>query len=223
MDILNGGADTSDGKMTRNGSISVLIADDHKMIGESLRSNLLNEDDFDVQVVYNLSETLSTLRNRPGHLDLVLLDISMPGMTGLKSVKQVIEAAAKGAVVIFSGTADQDFIWQAIDLGAKGYIPKAQSLRSLPTTLRLIADGNEFVPLELQQHKRQADDDPADITEKDRLILKSVAEGKTNKEIAIETGKTEITIKMKMRALCSRLGARNRAHAVIIASQKGLI
>ncbi|WP_412508550.1 response regulator transcription factor [Roseovarius sp. SYSU LYC5161] len=223
MDILNGGADTSDGKMTRNESISVLIADDHKMIGESLRSNLLNEDDFDVQVVYNLSETLSTLRNRPGHLDLVLLDISMPGMTGLKSVKQVIEAAAKGAVVIFSGTADQDFIWQAIDLGAKGYIPKAQSLRSLPTTLRLIADGNEFVPLELQQHKRQADDDPADITKKDRLILKSVAEGKTNKEIAIETGKTEITIKMKMRALCSRLGARNRAHAVIIASQKGLI
>lgn len=223
MDILNGGADTSDGKMTRSGSISVLIADDHKMIGESLRSNLLNEDDFDVQVVYNLSETLSTLRNRPGHLDLVLLDISMPGMTGLKSVKQVIEAAAKGAVVIFSGTADQDFIWQAIDLGAKGYIPKAQSLRSLPTTLRLIADGNEFVPLELQQHKRQADDDPADITKKDRLILKSVAEGKTNKEIAIETGKTEITIKMKMRALCSRLGARNRAHAVIIASQKGLI
>ena len=203
--------------------VSILLADDHKMIIEAIQSNLIHESGFDVHVAFNLSETLSSLRSRTGGFDLILLDINMPGMEGLRSVKQVIDAAAQGAVVIFSGSVDQDFIWQAIDLGAKGFIPKGLPLRSLGTTLQLIADGNDFVPMEFSRKRHQASDHDSGFTEQERLILKAVAAGKTNKEIAIEAGKTEVTIKMKMRSICSRLNAKNRAHAAIIASQKGIV
>ena len=210
--------------MTENESdVAVLIADDHKMIAEALKSTLTAEEGFSVVLVESLTEALDSLRNRPDGFDLVLLDVSMPGMQGLRSVKHVVEAAVNGAVVVFSGTAEPDFVWQAIELGAKGYISKDQPLRSLPSTLRLIADGHEFVPLSLTRQKLETNSTTSVISEQDRLILKSVAQGKTNKEIAIELDQTEIAVKMKMRAICSRLNARNRAHAVIIATQNGAI
>lgn len=204
-------------------NIAVLIADDHKMIAEALKSTLSEDRLFSVALVDSLSEALDMLRNKPDGFDLVLLDVSMPGMQGLRSVKHVVEASGRGSVVIFSGTAEPDFVWQAIELGAKGYISKDQPLRSLPTTLRLIADGHEFVPLSLTRRKLEKTSDASTISEQDRLILKSVSHGKTNKEIAIELDQTEIAIKMKMRAICGRLNARNRAHAVIIATQAGII
>jgi len=203
--------------------IKVLIADDHKLISEALRSTLNDNRGFQVELVSSLSSTIDALRPTARPFDIILLDISMPGMLGLRSVKRVVEAAGPGAVVIFSGTVEPEFVWQAITLGAKGYVAKDQPLRSLPSTLRLIADGHEFVPMSISQHKLDASKGTAQLTQSDRLILKSVAEGKTNKEIALELQASEVAIKMKMRSICNRLEARNRAHAVIVASQKGII
>jgi len=203
--------------------IKVLIADDHKMISEALKALLSPDEGFVVQLAASLSETLDALRPKSADFDVILLDVSMPGMQGLRSVKHVVESARNASVVVFSGTTEADFVWQAIELGAKGYISKDQPLRSLPATLRLIADGHEFVPINLTRQKRNEADDAGALTSRDRLILKSVSEGKTNKEIAVELGLTELAIKMKMRGLYGRLNARNRAHAVIIATQQGII
>ena len=202
--------------------ISVLIADDHSLVSDALRMVLLAESDFAVDLAESLEATLARLRGGQT-FDIVMLDISMPGMEGLRSVKQVIDSARGAAVVVFSGTADDDFVWQAIELGAKGFISKGQPFKSFAATLRLIADGNEFVPLSLSRRSSAHKANDYNIDDRERLILRSVSEGKTNKEIAIEMDSTEVAIKMKMRAICTKLDAKNRTHAAMIARQKSLI
>ncbi len=203
--------------------IHVVIADDHRMIAEALRDTLVEHGGFRVSLSETLGTTLITLRANRNDEILVLLDITMPGMQGLRSVKQVIDAVPNGAVVLFSGTSDGDFVWRAIDLGAKGFISKTQQLRSLPTTLKLIHDGNDFVPMSLSRREDAKATSDAPLNDTERFILKAVAEGKTNKEIALEINRSEVAVKMKMRAICQRLNARNRAHAVIVASKAQLI
>ncbi|SDF24606.1 two component transcriptional regulator, LuxR family [Celeribacter baekdonensis] len=203
--------------------VSVLIADDHKLISEALKIILVEEGDFSVETSVSLQSTLDVLRAHPKSFDVVMLDISMPGMEGLRSVKQVVDATHEGSVVIFSGTADDDFVWQAIEIGAKGFISKGQPFRSFAATLRLIADGNEFVPLSLSRSVKNATKGADGPDEQERRILKLVAEGKTNKEIAFELNSSEVAIKMKMRSICTKLDAKNRAHAAILAQRHGLI
>ncbi|WP_439104463.1 response regulator transcription factor [Celeribacter marinus] len=206
-----------------NDTISVLIADDHSLVADAIKLVLLEERDFTVQICNSFETTIEAMQAAPEGFDVIMLDISMPGMEGLKSVKSVVSAAGDGNVVIFSGTTDDDFIWQAIGLGAKGFISKTQPCKSFASTLRLIADGNEFVPLSLARKSQERRAGVSVVDERERLILRSAAAGKTNKEIAIELDTTEVAIKMKMRAICAKLDARNRTHAAMIAKQTGLI
>ena len=203
--------------------IHVLIADDHRMIAEALRATLLEHGGFRVSLSETLDETLGALRATRKDKVLVLLDIMMPGMQGLRSVKKVIDEVPNGSVVLFSGTSDSDFVWRAIDLGAKGFVPKTQQLRSLPTTLQLIHDGNEFVPMSLPRRSADNEAPNTPLGETDLFILRAVAEGKTNKEIALEIDRSEVAVKMRMRTICQRLNARNRAHAVIVASKANML
>ncbi|WP_245831628.1 response regulator transcription factor [Salibaculum halophilum] len=203
--------------------IHVLIADDHRMIAEALRATLLEHGGFRVSLSETLDGTLGTLRANGKDRVLVMLDITMPGMQGLRSVKRVIDAVPNGSVVLFSGTSDGDFVWRAIDLGAKGFVSKSQQLRSLPTTLQLIHDGNEFVPMSLPRRDAAKKASDASLSDTDLFILRAVAEGKTNKEIALEIDRSEVAVKMRMRTICQRLNARNRAHAVIVASKANLL
>jgi two-component system nitrate/nitrite response regulator NarP len=203
--------------------ISVLIADDHDLVADALGVVLSAEVDFEVKVCGSLPQTLDHLRAAPSGFNIIMLDVDMPGMDGLRSVKQVIDAAGSGYVVIFSGTTEDEFVWQAIELGAKGFISKSQAYKSFASTLRLVADGNEFVPVSMSRRGANTKPNDFNIDERERNILRSVSEGKTNKTIAIELASTEVAIKMKMRGICAKLDAKNRAHAAMIARQKHLI
>ncbi|RPE71153.1 LuxR family two component transcriptional regulator [Pacificibacter maritimus] len=203
--------------------ISVLIADDHSLVADALQAVLNSEPDFTSETSSNLTATLELLQSDERRFDIIMLDISMPGMDGLRSVSQVIEVAKNSAVVVFSGTSDDEFIWRAIELGAKGFISKEQPFKSFATTLRLIADGNEFVPMALSRRGAKITDTQIQIDDRERFILMAVSEGKTNKMIAAETDSTEVAIKMKMRSICTKLDAKNRTHAVVVARQKSLI
>jgi two-component system nitrate/nitrite response regulator NarP len=206
-----------------NKTISILIADDHSLLADALRVVLSSEPDFAVEICGTLGMTLEQLQHAQSTFDIVMLDISMPGMEGLASVRQVIDAAQNAAVVVFSGTADDDFVWQAIEMGAKGFISKQHLFKSFTAILRLIADGHEYIPLSLSRHGALNAKKQSKIDDRERHILQFVAEGKTNKVIALEMNSTEVAIKMKMRTVCSKLNAKNRTHAVMVARQKCLI
>lgn len=210
-------------KVRNTNKIQVLIANGQRMIADALSNALIAHGGFSVDRSVSLETTLIALRARKNDTVMVLIDHTMPGMQGLRSVRLVIEAVPKGSVVLFFYTVDADFLWRAIDLGAKGSILTSQSLRSLPTALQLMHEGNVFVPSS-ESHRRSlnAERNPL-LDEAQIFMLRTAAEGKTNKEIALELNLSEISVKMKMRAIYQTLSARNRAHAVMLASKANLI
>lgn len=201
-------------------NLSVLIADDHQLVRDTLAHYLAAQPDIAVTTVDSLDRALSEISGH-GAFDVVLLDASMPGMRGVSSVDEVVTANTGGAVVVFSGNVSREYVTAAISHGAMGFIPKTLPSRSLVSTIRLIASGEVFVPSSfLAENDEDESDVLANLSSQERIVLMRVCEGDTNKEIAREMNLSEVTIKMYMRSICSKLGAKNRTHAAIIAQQQ---
>lgn len=198
--------------------LKLVIADDHKMLVDAVASMLALDEEFDVTTCYDLENLLKILGQ--GTFDLVLLDLRMPGMAGLDSVSEVIDAAGDGNVVLFSGQVDRLFLDKAMSLGARGLISKSIHLRSLPTIVKLIISGQVFVPFgsDFPGGPNRAAKSHG-LTENEIYVLGLVSDGMTNKVIARATGSTEVVVKMLMRSICKKLNARNRAHAAIISKE----
>ncbi|NKX43203.1 response regulator transcription factor [Roseibacterium sp. KMU-115] len=196
--------------------MKLIIADDHVLLGQAVAATLKSEDHYDVAVAKSLPELLAALKETS--FDIVMLDLKMPGMVGLPSVKQVCEATGDGNVVLFTGQVDRRFVADCQAIGVTGHIPKDLPLRSLDSALQLIHSGQPFLPI-------MASPDPAaaDLTDRELHILRLAADGMTNKEIARDIAVSEVSIKMHMRNICRKLGARNRAHAAIIGRELLLI
>ncbi|MGO4917847.1 response regulator transcription factor [Pseudogemmobacter sp. W21_MBD1_M6] len=203
--------------------LEILIADDHALIRDAIARLIDKEPDMIVSTAGNFSEAAQLLREK-GNFDVILLDLDMPGMKGLSSVESVIKMSGTGKVVLFSGFQSNIFISKAIECGAGGYIPKTLPLRSLPSAIRLVSSGETFIPLARRGESGQVFDDAQQLlSEREKYILKATADGLTNKEIAFELKLSEVTIKMCMRTICSKLHAKNRTHASIIAMRDELI
>jgi two-component system nitrate/nitrite response regulator NarL len=202
----------------------ILIADDHVLLAESVAAALASPPrQFRAQIVSTFDETLAALSSGVD-FDLVMLDLKMPGMMGLKSVIKVIETAKPTWVVLLSGNADQAIVQASIDNGGRGWVPKTLSLRALVSVVDVVLSGQIFVPADDRTQSTNSGASGAlSLSERDIGILQLASEGRTNKEIASAIGASEVTIKMHMRAICRKLNARNRAHAVIISKEWDVI
>lgn len=212
------------GRSTRGGdALRVLIADDHRLLAEAMADLLKSEAGFDSDTVGSYEEVIRALGAEQGY-DIVLLDLKMPGMIGLDSVRNIVQAAGSGKVVLFTAQVDRHFLNSALSLGAKGLITKTMALQSLVSVIRLINSGQVFVPMqELIQSGGAADDEgERSLSEKELFVLRLAADGLTNKEIARDLGSTEVMVKMHMRSACKKLGVRNRAHAAMISRERSL-
>ena len=203
--------------------VSVLIADDHDLVREALAQALASDHRFSLTTANSYMAALTAIADF-GKVDVLLLDIVMPGMNGLKSIEDFVKMNADGAVVVFSGNIAPDFITQALALGARGFIPKTLPLKSLATAIHLIASGQIFVPFVAYSPPKEPEIEDLDrLSLKELRILNHVSDGLTNKEIAWKVDVAEVTVKMHMRSICTKLKAKNRAHAAIIAAQNGLL
>jgi two-component system, NarL family, nitrate/nitrite response regulator NarL len=118
-----------------------------------------------------------------------------------------------------------------LDSGARGVIPSTMSIRSVPNAIGLVHSGEIFVPVELRRAgttaprmpETEEGNGPPILTATDTLLLRQAAEGLTGREIARNLGMTEVSVKMHVRTICRKLGARNRTHAVVLARQIGLV
>jgi two-component system nitrate/nitrite response regulator NarP len=179
--------------------------------------------EFRTRVAASLDETLQELSAAP-KFDLVLLDLKMPGMVGLKSVGRVIAAAAPAQVVLMSGQADRAFVKSAVERGARGLIPKTLPLRSLASAIDLVLSGQIFIPVDGYGEAWNANPlVSSGLSDREVNIVRLLSDGKTNKEISNEFDDTETMVKMHMRAICRKLNARNRAHVVMICKERNLI
>jgi len=203
--------------------LRVLIADDHFLIADAVAGALRSLPGYQVFIAGSLPEALEQIDANPD-LDIVLLDLKMPGMVGLSSVQSVIQKAAPGKVVLFTGKVEKPFLDAALEMGAYGLIPKTMHLQSLPSVIQLVHSGQVYMPMaEPGGHNTVVNTDQGELTAKELEVLRMAADGLTNKEIARDTGATEVTVKMHMRGICKKLGARNRAHAAIISRERMLI
>ncbi len=199
----------------------VLLADDHTLIRQLVSELLETSGEYRVTSAASIQEVLDEL-DRQEDFDIVLLDIRMPGQTGIDSVKQVIDKAGSAKFVLFSSEVDRGFCMAAVAAGGYGLLPKSMNTRALLSGLKLIQSGEIFVPNEIMSSKPGVirGNKLRDVEVK---VLALASEGLTNKEIAARIGEDEGTVKMHMRSLTSKLSARNRAHASAIAIRLGLV
>lgn len=203
--------------------IDVLLIDDHSLVAELVAKYLPLEGAFSVTVAKSREEGLAKIASR-GAFDVVLLDVLLPERLTLEQIVEVVSANDAGSVVLFSGNVSEDFVNESLAVGTFGFIPKTLSLRSLASSINLVASGEPFVPSAYFKSVNKPDTpNKFDINPGELEVLEKLGQGYSNKEIMNELDLPETTVKMRVRGLSRKLGARNRTHAVIIAREASLI
>ena len=205
-------------------TISVLVVDDHTLTAEMTSAWLHHEGKFRTAHAYCVDSALTVIRES-GTYDVLLLDVDMPGMNGLDGVGKMVAANAPGSVVIFSGQVRGEGAMRAIEMGARGFIPKTLPLKSLVNAVRFVALGEIFLPHSLaaeqiQPARRVSRSDPLSPVETD--VVKGITRGMTNKAIANELGLSEIMVKAHVRSICAKLNASNRTQVALTAVMQGI-
>ncbi|HXP95797.1 MAG TPA: response regulator transcription factor [Telmatospirillum sp.] len=204
----------------------ILVADDHNLIRDGLKPFLYELDsNATILDAANFDDAFAMASSSEA-LDLVLLDLKMPGMNGLQGVERMRLAYPKVPVVILSGHVEREDVLAAVRAGVAGYIPKTISGAALINALRLVLEGETYLPssilVDSSASDRKTPPSPlSTLSAREREILGYLIEGLTNKEIARLLDLQEITIKIHLRNVYRKIGAVNRAQAVRIAMTAG--
>lgn len=203
----------------------ILLADDHDLVRETLAAFLLAEGFAEVRAVGDLTSALAELSGLT-QFDLVLLDYQMPGMNGLdgmlKAQDLVRGAGRKTRVAIISGNTNRELAESALAAGAAGFVPKTLASRAMVAAVQAMASGEVFAPLSLLMQDTPVAEILASLTKREVDVLKGICEGKSNKEIARDLDLQEVTVKLHVKTLSRKLGAKNRTHAAMIARDSGM-
>jgi len=197
----------------------ILLVDDHELVREAIALVLHKEPDTEVQTARDVASALNRLRQDNG-FDIILLDYNMPGMQGLAGLAAVRAVAPGVPVALLSGSIPKAAVEQALSEGAAGYLPKSLSTRALVAALRVMVAGRVFAPIRLDPTPG-ADGTPP-LTPREEDVLRGLCRSQSNKSIARDLALQEVTVKLHLRTLFRKLGARNRTHAVLLALNLGL-
>lgn len=203
----------------------ILIADDHDLVRETLASYLAGAANLDVSQSRDLDGALAEIRQN-GPFDLVLLDLTMPGMTMPRGLLQCLEANRPGPVALLTGTTSEEIEHRAIMDGAADYLSKSLSPDTLVKRVQRILAGHVARPEDIEWPATETETQPRGtpvLTRRERDVLQGLCEGKSNKEIAQDLDVQEVTVKLHVKTLSRKLDARNRTHAALIARDLHLI
>jgi DNA-binding NarL/FixJ family response regulator len=210
--------------------ISVLLVDDHPVVIEGLRKLL--EVAGDIDVTGDANDASSAIKQaRLLKPDVILLDLRMPGATGIQTTRRLREQEYPGAIIVLTSYGDQAYVTQALEAGADGYLLKSTPSAELIQSIRMASRGRRQLSPELLDGvleefgglAREKTVRDSDLSEDDRTILRRASQGATNREIGISMDRSEIAIKKRLQSIFQKLGAVDRAHAVAEAIRRGLI
>jgi len=215
--------------------LKVLVVDDHPLIREALRQVLRAlAKNIELLEAGSATEALAAADKCDG-LDLILLDLTLPGRDGYEVLRELRERYPAYPVVVLSASDQSEVVMRALDAGAMGFIPKTSSNEVLLGALRLVLSGGVYLPAEVLRHS------PAPVlvsrsaaaaagtgyrdlglTERQAQVLALVVQGKPNKIICRELNLAEGTVKIHVTAILKALGVTNRTQAVIAVGRLGL-
>lgn len=210
-------------------SIRTYLIDDHNAVRQAVATMLASEEG--VEIVGQSSDATSGLDEistiRP---NVVLLDLKMPGMSGLAAISRILKIDPTIRIVIFSMYDNPAYVWETINAGASGYLLKTATREELVRAVVAVAGGSGYLQAEVTMpllrrfaHDARTTASKSSLTLREMQILECLAEGMTNKEIAIRLQVSDETIKSHSKNLYDKLGASDRAHAVAIALRQSII
>jgi DNA-binding NarL/FixJ family response regulator len=211
--------------------VRVLVVDDHDRFREGLRV-LLEEDGLDVAEASSGEAALRQLRSRPA--DVVVMDLNMPGMSGIEATRRVLEQSPESAVLVLTGAADEESVLAAVRAGARGYLLKDAQLALIVAGIRAAASGESAVSPQvasgLLSRLRESGAQPSpqrppspELSARERAILTLVAGGCDNAEIGARLFLSPSTVKSEVSTLLRKLGVENRVQAAVYAIRHRLV
>jgi DNA-binding NarL/FixJ family response regulator len=203
----------------------ILLADDHDLLRDSLEL-LLQRLDPAVEVVHaaSLPEALTKATASPA-IDLVMLDVNMPGMNRLAGVEAMGRVLPNVPIVVISGQFSNELATDALNAGAAGFIPKTMAGKSMVSALQLVLSGERYIPrlvLETGADAGAGDSTTQSLSRREREVLRLLAGGLSNKEIARRLAVETVTVAVHLSSIYRKLGAANRTQAVRIALEHGI-
>lgn len=215
--------------------MKILVVDDHPLVREAM-AQLVGQLRGTVEVLQaqDCHSALATARAHPD-LDLVLLDLHLPGLQGIPALRRFRSEHPTAPVVVVSAFRDRETVTEVMSHGAVGFIPKSSGRATIVNALRLVLAGSVYVPPEAALRQDPADEPLAPgmkgrvssaaeigLTPRQGQVLALVMKGRANKEICRDLGLAERTVKAHLTAVLNTLKATSRTQAVIAANRLGL-
>lgn len=212
-------------------AIRVVLVDDHALVRQGFRRIL--DDDPDLTVVGEASNGMDAIALvKKTDPDVVVMDMAMPEMSGLHATMELIKQRPGTRILILSMYSDEQYVRNALDAGAKGYILKNAIENDLTRAVKAVAGGEQYLAPELssvlikaiQSGSFDKSTDPYDrLTQREKQVLQLIARGKSNKEIAAMLDLSVNTVAVHRANLMSALGVHKTAELVLFAVKKGLV
>jgi DNA-binding NarL/FixJ family response regulator len=205
--------------------MQILVVDDHPLVREGLKHLLAGLDNETSVVEASSADAALQAISGRADLDLVLLDLNLPGRDGLSLLADLGREAPDLPVVMLSGEQDPALMRAALDAGAAGFIPKSTLSQVILPALKLVLAGGVYVPPEMLPGRapEPAAGGAPELTPRRREVLAQIAAGKSNKEIAAALQLSEPTVKGHVVAVFRALRVRTRTQAIAAATRLGLI
>jgi len=209
----------------------ILIAEDHEMIRDGLCLIVESVPAYEiVGVTSDGIETVAAVKSlKP---DLVMMDLSMPGMHGLEATREIKQLPYQVKVLVLTVHQDEEYVSEAFKIGADGYIPKRASKEELLRALESVLAGEHFISPMIDYNIEEQTEDSSDAdkttiwqstTPRERQVLKLIAEGHTNNEIADMLFISVKTVETHRSNLMKKIGAHNASKLTAYAMRKGLV
>jgi two-component system NarL family response regulator len=201
--------------------ITVMAVDDHPLLLDGIKAALSEQPDMElIAEVMNGRDAIAQFRlHRP---DVTLMDLQMPSMGGLEALREILAEWPDARIVVLTTYRGDAQVMSALKSGARGFMLKGMMRKELRETIRSVHAGRRVVPpeiaLELAQHVGEDALSPREMQ-----VLRELARGNANREIAEILNVTEGTVKAHMKSIIAKLGAKDRTHAVLLALKRGIL
>ena len=197
-----------------------MLVEDHMLMRMGLVSATRIEPDM--VVVAEVDDGRNALESFRKHKpDVVLLDLRLPGMDGIQVIKALRQESPNVRIVVLSSYGAGDDVTSAIQSGASGYVLKNMPLEQVLEAVRIVHGGGQYIPREIAG--RLSDRLHSDVSAREIEVLRLIAKGRSNKEIASEFGIVEGTVKAHLTNIFAKLGASDRTQAITIAIKRQLL